>query len=200
MQNAECAKANPGAGASQVVHSTRGIPGKSKGQASSPHVGAKRAGSVNSKQMTLYDPVEARKRAAEQGNAKQGNAKVGNNNVVRNSQAADRGHVGDRPQGRHRANSAGGHAPCYPARSQDRHDDGDTAMINAGYRRLDQARHAEPLGDRLGARHLPTYDARHRLDRIYLTKQLEVQGPPGPACFGPRIMREEPPVRNFQWP
>ncbi|KAM0919739.1 hypothetical protein ACQ4PT_007916 [Festuca glaucescens] len=195
MQNAECAKANPGAGASQVVHSTRGVPGKSKGQASSPHVGDKRAGSVNSKQMALYDPVEAGKRVAEQGNPN-----VGNNNVGRNSQAADRGHVGVRPQGRHRANSAGGHAPRYPARSQDRHDDGDTAMMNAGYRRLDQARHAEPLGDRLGARHLPAYDARHRLDRIYLTEQLEVQGPPGPACFGLRIMREEPPVRNFQLP
>ncbi|KAM0839317.1 hypothetical protein ACQ4PT_060393 [Festuca glaucescens] len=186
MQNAECAKANPGAGASQVVHSARDVPGKSKGQASSPHVDAKHAGSVSSKQMTMYDPVEAGKRVAEQGNTKQGNAKVG-----RNSQAADRGHVDNRPQGRHGANSAaGGHAPHYPARSQDRHNDGDTAMINAGYRRLDQARHAEPLGDRLGARHLPAYDARHRLDRIYLTEQLEVQGPPGTACFGPRIMRE----------
>ena len=35
--------------------------------------------------------------------------------------------------------------------------------------------------------------------RIYLSELLEEQGPPGPACFGPRIMKQAP-VPNFQLP
>jgi hypothetical protein len=38
------------------------------------------------------------------------------------------------------------------------------------------------------------------LDRVYLSEMIESEGPPGPPCFGPRIMREEPPVHNFQLP
>jgi hypothetical protein len=53
-----------------------------------------------------------------------------------------------------------------------------------------------PLGHRVGPRHLPGHDARHRLDRIHLFEILEEQGLPGPEFFGLRIMREEP-VRNF---
>ena len=42
-------------------------------------------------------------------------------------------------------------------------------------------------------------DVRNKLDRIYLSEQLEEEGPPGLACFGPRIMREPPPpVSQFQ--
>ena len=42
-------------------------------------------------------------------------------------------------------------------------------------------------------------DVRNKLDRIYLFEQLEEEGPPGPACFGPRIMKEPPiPVSQFQ--
>jgi hypothetical protein len=35
---------------------------------------------------------------------------------------------------------------------------------------------------------------------VYLSEIIEAEGPPGPACFGPQIMREEPPVRKFQLP
>jgi hypothetical protein len=51
--------------------------------------------------------------------------------------------------------------------------------------------------DRVGDGHLPTQNAWHRLDRIYLSEIIEAEGPPGPACFGPRIMREEPSVHNI---
>ena len=40
---------------------------------------------------------------------------------------------------------------------------------------------------------------RNKLDRIFLSEILEEQGPPGPLCFGPRIMRE-PAVPGFQMP
>jgi hypothetical protein len=56
------------------------------------------------------------------------------------------------------------------------------------------------LENRLGERCLPEKDARHKMDRIYLSEMIEAEGPPGPPCFGPRIMKEEPPVRNFQLP
>ena len=65
-------------------------------------------------------------------------------------------------------------------------------MEKAGYPRYEGA-----LGSRLGPRQLSPNDARYKLDKIYLSEMLEEQGPPGPACFGSRIMRE-PPVRHFQ--
>jgi hypothetical protein len=52
----------------------------------------------------------------------------------------------------------------------------------------------------VGERCLPLQDARHRLDKVYLSEMIESEGPPGPPCFAPRIMREKPPVRNFQLP
>jgi hypothetical protein len=107
QQNAEFIKTNPGAGASQVVHSARDTPGKSGGQASSPHVSRKRAGSVNSKQITLNNPVVAGKRVAEQGNVGQGNAD--NPNVGRRSHAAGQGgNASQNSQDRHGVNSAAG--------------------------------------------------------------------------------------------
>ena len=53
------------------------------------------------------------------------------------------------------------------------------------------------MGSRLGSRNLQPDDARLKLDRIYRSELIEIQGPPGPACIGPRIMNE-PPVPNFQ--
>jgi hypothetical protein len=58
-QTAEIARNKPGAGASQIVRSVRGAGGKLNGQASSPHPDRKRQGSINSKQMILYDQVLA---------------------------------------------------------------------------------------------------------------------------------------------
>ena len=42
-------------------------------------------------------------------------------------------------------------------------------------------------------------DARIKLDRLHWSEILEEQGPPGPKCFGPRIMGE-PSVPHFQLP
>ena len=57
-----------------------------------------------------------------------------------------------------------------------------------------------PLGCRIGSRDLPPYDQRNRLDRLYLSEILEEQGPPGPVCFAPRIMRERAPGHKFELP
>ncbi|KAK1685726.1 hypothetical protein QYE76_046574 [Lolium multiflorum] len=76
------------------------------------------------------------------------------------------------------------------ARAAEHYDEADSARP-AAYR--------NPLGERLGEI-LTGTDARHRLDRVYLSEMIEEEGPPGPKCFGPRIMREKPPVRNFQLP
>jgi hypothetical protein len=64
-QTAEIARAKPGAEASQIVHSVGGVGGKLNGHASSPHPDRRREGSINSKQMTLYDPVLAGKQKAD---------------------------------------------------------------------------------------------------------------------------------------
>lgn len=82
--------------------------------------------------------------------------------------------------------------PQYVGQGANRYDDGNSAMERARYQRVEGA-----LGARLGSRQLAPNDARYKLDRIYLSEMLETQGPPGPACFGPRIMRE-PPVPGFQ--
>jgi hypothetical protein len=81
---------------------------------------------------------------------------------------------------------AGGAAPSQ-------HEDDDSELVRVGY-------HRNPLGNRVGERFLPEQDARHRLDRVYLSEMIEAEGTPGPPCFGPRIKKEEPPVRNFQLP
>ena len=57
-----------------------------------------------------------------------------------------------------------------------------------------------PLGSRVGYRQLGPNDARYKLDRLRLSEILEVQGPPGPMCFGPQIMREMPPHHKFELP
>ena len=75
QQNEAFQKANPAAGGSQVVNSTREGSARSKGQASSPHDGAHRAQSRNSgkdKQLATYDPEYAGKQMAGQANAGRG--------------------------------------------------------------------------------------------------------------------------------
>ena len=57
-----------------------------------------------------------------------------------------------------------------------------------------------PLGARIGYRQLGPNDAGYKLDRLRLSEILEEQGPPGPMCFGPRIMHELPPHRKFELP
>jgi hypothetical protein len=52
----------------------------------------------------------------------------------------------------------------------------------------------------VGDSYLPEQDVRHKLDRVYLSEMIEADGPPGPPYFGSWIMKEEPPVRNFQLP
>ena len=80
-----------------------------------------------------------------------------------------------------------------------RYDDGYSAMERAGYPRLEHLVSEGALGARLGPLQLPAHDVCIKLDRIYLSKLLEGQGQPGPACFGPRIMKQTP-VPNFQLP
>ena len=53
--------------------------------------------------------------------------------------------------------------------------------------------------DRLGPRAIDDTDARHRLDRLALSQELEETGPVGPACFGP-LIRGEPFTKGFTLP
>jgi hypothetical protein len=81
-------KENPGAGASQYIVSTGGAGARSKGQASSPHPSARRAGSVTSghrdKQIQVYDPAIARKQAIVQKSADQADKNVGSKKAGQN--------------------------------------------------------------------------------------------------------------------
>ena len=78
-------------------------------------------------------------------------------------------------------------------------DDGDSAMERAGYPRYVPNAPVGALGSRLGPRVLPAHDVRNKLDRLDMSRILEEEGPPGPACFADRISRE-PPVPYFQLP
>ncbi|KAK1607953.1 hypothetical protein QYE76_031626 [Lolium multiflorum] len=200
QQNAEqLAKLNE-AVASKSACSTKNAGSKSHGQASSPHPDKRREREKNARQMTVYDPVLA------------GKQKAGQQDAGRKSQGADRGYA----KGGYAGNNHAGRYETGQNYRAARAAYVDEEMPPPGYR---QARAAEPegydesdsevertrarrnpLGERLGERHLPGQDARHRLDRVYLSEMIESEGPPGPKCFGPRIMREEPPVRNFQLP
>jgi hypothetical protein len=81
-------KGNPGAGASQYIASAGGAGARSRGQASSPHPSARRAGSVTSvrrdKQIQVYDLAIVGKQAMVQGNASQGDRNVGNKSAGQN--------------------------------------------------------------------------------------------------------------------
>ena len=52
---------------------------------------------------------------------------------------------------------------------------------------------------RLGPRAIDDADARHRLDQLARSLEVEESGAIGPACFGPRI-REEPFPKGFMLP
>ncbi|KAK1685933.1 hypothetical protein QYE76_046781 [Lolium multiflorum] len=200
QQNAEqLAKLNK-AVASKSARSTKNAGSKSQGQASSPHRDKRREKEVNAQQMTVYDPVLA------------GKQKAGKYDAGRKSQGEDRGyakrgyagnnHAGKYETGKNyqAARAAYGEEDEIPPRYRqaratvpEPYDEADsTADRPVAYR--------NPLGDRVGERHLPERDARHRLDRVYLSEIIKEEGPPGPKCFGPRIMKEGPPVRNFQLP
>ncbi|KAM0923579.1 hypothetical protein ACQ4PT_005449 [Festuca glaucescens] len=194
-QNAEMARNNKAALASQTVRSARNAGSKSHGQASSPHPDKRKERDVNAQQMTVYDPILA------------GKQKAGQYNAGRKSQGACHGYAGNVYAGKDltgqnyrapRAAYAGNETmPPRHARGNtvvpNRYDEADSGLERTGH-------HRNPLGERVGERCLPELDARHRLDRVYLSEMIESEGPPGPKCFGPRIMREEPPVRNFQLP
>src|SRR3954469_5798592 len=76
-----------------------------------------------------------------------------------------------------------------------RYNDGYSVMVNDGYELPDHMYQA--MGARLGGRNLQSDDAKLKIDRIKVEELIESQGPHGPPCFGPRIMKE-PPVPNFQ--
>jgi hypothetical protein len=63
------ARNNKAAAASLAVRSAKNAGSKSHGQASSPHPDKRREKEVNAQQMTVYDPVLARKQKAGQYNA-----------------------------------------------------------------------------------------------------------------------------------
>ena len=193
-----------------------GNPEKSAGAASSPHGGPRREEVVTSarrnKQIIPYDPKRAGKEKemrknddrrsvgrgeAGRGNHDQGNAGQGN---AANGNAGQRNSAGaGQPQQRNiprQEQSAGrGMQQRGPQWEQNRYNDGDSEIMNAGYARPDY----HVIGSRLGSRDLMPDDARLKLDRLYRSEQIECQGPPGPACFVPRIMKE-PLVPNFQLP
>ena len=76
-----------------------------------------------------------------------------------------------------------------------RYDDGDSAMARAGYQAGNPG-----IANRLGHRVLDPDDQRLRLDRIYQSEEIEEQGPPGPPCFGPRIILSAwPGHETIQW-
>lgn len=82
-QNEAYWKANPDAGGSRVVVLVKAVSQRSKGQASSPHVEADRAKSVNSgknKQMQAYDAEYAGKQLAAQGGGGQSRYNGGGGN------------------------------------------------------------------------------------------------------------------------
>ncbi|KAK1606789.1 hypothetical protein QYE76_030462 [Lolium multiflorum] len=200
QQNAEqLAKLNE-AVASKSARSTKNAGSKSQGQASSPHPDKRREREKNARQMTVYDPVLA------------GKQKAGQHDAGRKSQGADRGYA----KGGYAGNNHAGRYETGQNYRAARVAYVDEEMPPPGYRQARAAEpeeydesdsevertrvHRNPLGERLGERCLPDRDARHRLDRVHLSAIVECEGPPGPRCFGPRIMREEPPVRNFQLP
>ncbi|KAK1627581.1 hypothetical protein QYE76_001896 [Lolium multiflorum] len=198
QQNAEqLAKLNKAA-ASKSARSTKNAGSKSHGQASSPHPDRRREKEMNAQQMTVYDPVLAGKQQA------------GQHDAGRKSQGAERGYArggyaGNNHAGRYEtgqnyraARAAYDEEEIDPPRYRQAR-----ATVPECYNEADSARPAayrNPLGERLGERYLPERDARHRLDRVYLSEMIEEEGPPGPKCFGPRIMKEKPPVRNFMLP
>jgi hypothetical protein len=135
-------KANPGAGASQYIVSAGGAGARSRGQASSPHPSARRAGSVTSgyrdKQIQVYDPAIAGKQPMVQKSAGQANKYVSSKKPGENVPAGQ----GAGAAGADRSNSAvrrkqqgAEGAEQQQGTDQPRYweDDGNSALARAGY-------------------------------------------------------------------
>ena len=187
-------KAKAGAADSKAIHSAGG--GAAASGASSPHVGREKNKSVNSarnKQMQAYDPAYAGKQVAAQGY----NQPAG---VAHNPAAQDQPQRYPAPDQYLQPNQYRQHPDAgyqqYLARN-DRYDDGNSAMEQAGYPRYAPRAPEGALASRLEPWQLPAHDVRNKLDRIKMSEILEEQGPPGPACFAARI-RREPLVPHFQ--
>jgi hypothetical protein len=135
-------KANPGAGASQYIVSAGGVGARSKGQASSPHPSARRAGSVTSgrrdKQIQVYDPAIAGKQAMVQKSAGQADKNVGSKKAGQNVPAGHRAASaggGQSNSAAQRQQQGAGHAVQQQGTGQPRHheDDGNSALARTGY-------------------------------------------------------------------
>ena len=117
-QNEAYRKANPDAGGSQVVVSAKAVSGRSRGQASSPHVEVNPAKSVNSgknKQLQAYDAEYVGKQVAAQG-----------------GQGQSRYNGGGGSHGGKKGNSAGqGHPPRHPGPSQNQPGQGQQVAVQA---------------------------------------------------------------------
>jgi hypothetical protein len=140
-------EANPGAGASQYVVSVGGAGARSRGQASSPHPSARRAGSVTSgrrdKQIQVYDPAVAGKQVMVQKNAGQADKYVGSKkpgqSVPAGHEAGAAGVGRSNSAARRQQQGAGGAAQQQgAAQPRYREDDGNSALARAGYQQQDQ--------------------------------------------------------------
>jgi hypothetical protein len=147
-------KANPGTGASQYIASMGGAGARSRGQASSPHQGARRVGSVTSghrdKQIQVYDPAIAEKQAVMQGNVGQGERHVDNKNAGQNYLAGQGacspggGQHNNIPrypaQVQHQQQQGVGYTVQHHGGGQPRHreDDGNSTLARTGYQQPPQ--------------------------------------------------------------
>src|SRR4051812_31072169 len=221
QQNEEILKTNPARpGASRMVHSAGAAPALSVAAASSPGNNARRDKAVTSgkrnKQIVPYDPAMAGKTNENRGNASRGNSGERNHGrVEKDGGSRGNGDIGRREpaRGNHENNTPVEVRRELPLNPQPRHEprlERETRparhnqineRYNDGYSEMEYAIHGKNnhygVQDRILYRDLPSNDARVKLDRLYQSELLEEQGPPGPTCFGPRIMGE-PPVPNFQ--
>ena len=149
-QNEAFKRANTAAGGSQVVHSARAASNRSRGQASSPHVGgnqnqSRNPGGNQQMQMQTYDPAYAGKQIAEQGNVGQAQSRsrqAPSNRNVGNANSIGRGHPPRYPvPNQAPRRQVVGAMPQRPVGGQDvsRYDDGNSAMAKAGYHAYESA-------------------------------------------------------------
>src|SRR4051812_32502604 len=220
QQNEEMHRADPARpGASRMVHSAGAAPALSVAAASSPGNNARRDRAVTSgkrnKQIVPYDPAIAGKSNENRGNGSRGNsgernpgraekgggsrgngdlgrAELGRGNHENNIPVEVRREPPLNPQPRHEPRQEREARPARHIQVNERYNDGYSEMKYA----IHGGNNHYGMQDRVLYRDLPSNDARLKLDRLYRSELLEEQGPPGPTCFGPRIMGE-PPVPNF---
>jgi hypothetical protein len=165
------------------------------------------------KQIQVYDPAIAEKQAIVQKSAGQADKYVGSKKAGQNMPAGQGAASADGGRSisaaRRQQQGTGGAAQHQGVgRPRHREDDGNSALVRAGYQQQhQQGQHNEqcqleqqqekmiagPIASRLGPRSLAASDARFKLDRIHQSELVERQGAPGPMCFGPRIMGEPVP-------